>query len=118
MVKCSDENLDTLFGALSEPVRRSVVRTLANGERTVSQLAEPHKMTMAAVMKHISILEKAGLVKTEKRGRIRYCRLQVEPFDYVQEWLTDTTAFWNRRLSALARFVEDESTPTLEDRRN
>ncbi len=118
MVKCSDQQLDTLFGALSEPVRRSVVRTLATGEKSVSDLAQPHNMTMAAVMKHIAVLENAGLVKSEKRGRVRYCRLQVEPFDYVQEWVTDTTAFWNRRLQALARFVEDDSTPTPEDRRN
>lgn len=108
MVKCPDEQLDTLFGALGEPVRRSVVRTLASGERSVSELAEPFDMTMAAVMKHIAILEQCGLVKTEKRGRIRYCRIDTQGITIAQQWLTETATFWTKRLEALTKFVEED----------
>ncbi len=108
MVKCSDDRLDELFGALGEPVRRSVVRTLASGERSVSELAAPYDMTMAAVIKHIAVLEKCGLVRTEKRGRIRYCRIDTNGLTIAQQWLTDTATFWTKRLEALTKFVEED----------
>lgn len=107
MVKCLEPQLDSVFAALSEPVRRSVVRTLVLGERTVSDLAEPHEMTMAAVMKHIAVLEKSGLVLTEKRGRIRYCRLDTAQLGVAKDWIEETTQFWTKRLEALQLFVEE-----------
>lgn len=106
MVKCLDEELDDLFTALGEPARRSVVRSLTTGEKTLSQLAEPFSMTMPAVMKHIAILERSGLVKSEKRGRTRYCRLEPARLKLAQDWISETTRFWTLRLESLKKHLE------------
>src|SRR5690349_6624078 len=106
MVKCLDDELDDLFSALGEPVRRSVVRSLATGEKTMSALAKPFPMTMPAVMKHVAFLERSGLVRTEKRGRTRYCRLEPARLKDAQDWIAETVAFWAPRLQSLAQHVE------------
>ena len=107
MVKCSDSELDGLFAALGEPVRRAVVRSLVSGEKSMTTLAKPFRMTMPAVMKHVAVLERSGLVRTEKRGRTRYCRLEPDKLSSAQDWITETTSFWTERLEALARYVEE-----------
>ncbi|MBS1716832.1 MAG: helix-turn-helix transcriptional regulator [Armatimonadetes bacterium] len=109
MVKCLEPQLDRLFGALGEPVRRAVVRDLALGEKSLSELAEPFDITLPGMMKHVAILEEAGLVMTEKRGRTRFCRLEPEALSHAQRWIEETTSFWTKRLEALATYLEEEN---------
>ncbi len=107
MVKCSEDDLDKLFFALSDPNRRHVVTALLDGEKALGDLAPPFNMTIPAVMKHIAVLENSGIVKTEKRGRVRYCRLEPDRLEVAQEWLADTTRMWTDRLRALSRYLEE-----------
>jgi len=100
--------MDRLFNALAEPFRRAVVLSLVHGEQTLTTLAAPFCLTMPAVMKHISVLERAGLIKTEKRGRARYCRLKPERLAIAGDWITDATNFWTQRLESLAIHLERE----------
>lgn len=93
--------------ALADPVRRSVIGRLLSGERTLSALAEPLDMTMPAVMKHVSVLEKCGIVKTEKRGRSRYCQLRAEPLLEARDWLDRYAAFWTERLASLDQYLQE-----------
>ena len=107
MVKCSDSDLDQVFGALADPSRRFVVRSLLLGERTVGDLAEPLGLTTAGVMKHLSVLETSGLVTTEKRGRSRYCKLEVEPLKRADAWIDEVQEFWSKRLDRLSDYLEE-----------
>ncbi len=102
--------LDRAFGALADPTRRAMVARLKHGETcTVSELAEPFDMSLPAVIKHLSVLEGAGLVIRAKQGRTVFCRLNPEPMGQAMAWLEDMQAFWSVRLDALAEFVEAES---------
>ena len=107
MVNYFDPKLDNVFMALADPVRRSVIGRLLTGERTLSALAEPLDMTMPAVMKHVSVLERCGIVKTEKRGRSRYCQLQAESLTDAKAWLDAHAAFWTDRLAALDQYLQE-----------
>lgn len=101
MVK-SDEALDLTFAALSDPTRRAVVRRLGLGEATVGELAAPFAMSLPAVSKHVSVLERAGLVHRERRGRLHYCRLRPENLAAAAAWLDRHKDFWTTQLTALA----------------
>ena len=103
------EELDRAFGALSDPTRRAMLTKLGHGETcTISELAEPFDMSLPAVMKHIGVLENAGLLSREKTGRTVHCRLNPAPMREAMEWLEETQRFWEQRLDALADFVEAE----------
>jgi DNA-binding transcriptional ArsR family regulator len=107
VVKYLDANLDNVFSALADPVRRRMAQSLASGERTMSELASPFTMTMPAILKHVGVLEKCGIVTTEKRGRVRYCRLDPAKLMDAQTWLEETGRFWNNRLQALNQFLQE-----------
>src|SRR6266513_4980106 len=107
MVKYSNTDLDSVFSALSDPTRRRVAESLVYGEKTLSDLARPFKMTMPAVMKHVRILEKSGILRTEKRGRTRYCRLEPKRLNDAQEWLARTSRMWTERLNSLDRYLKE-----------
>ena len=109
MVKYLDANLDNVFAALADPVRRKMAQSLASGERTMSELAAPFTMTLPAILKHIGVLQKCGIVITEKRGRVRYCRLDPAKLMDAQTWLEETGRFWNDRLQALNTYLEREN---------
>lgn len=87
-------------------MRRYVVSRLVSGEATVGDLAEPLGITTAGMMKHLTVLEGTGLVKTEKRGRSRYCRLEPEPMATAQEWMKDIRAFWMGSFERLGDYLE------------
>jgi DNA-binding transcriptional ArsR family regulator len=108
LVKYPEPGLDSIFSALADPVRRRVTEELTTGEKTMSELAEPFDISMPAVMKHIAVLERSGIVLTEKRGRVRYCRLQPERLGDAERWLAETSRFWRRRLEALDRFLQEQ----------
>ncbi len=107
MVKYSENDMDLVFSALSDPTRRRVTEALSDGEKTLSDLARPFDMSMPAVMKHISILERSGILRTEKRGRTRYCRLEPERLNDAQEWLARTSRMWTERLNALNQYLKE-----------
>lgn len=100
-------NLDLVYGALADPTRRSMVERLRAGELSISQLGEPHAMTLAAVGKHVAVLEAAGIVSTRKTGRVRSCALVPRALDDAATWITQQDAFWRERVDALVTYLED-----------
>ncbi|MCC6919595.1 MAG: helix-turn-helix transcriptional regulator [Alphaproteobacteria bacterium] len=101
MVELQSAHLDQVFHALSDPTRRGMLRTLAGGERSISDLAAPFAMTLAGASKHLRMLEEARLVRREKRGRTHFCRLEPRALAEADEWLAFYRHFWSARLDAL-----------------
>lgn len=93
--------LDRVFSALADPTRRAVLEQLGRGPATVSDLAEPFGISLTAIKKHLSILEAAQLVTTEKIGRSRHCRLGSEGLDDAMSWISFYQRLWERRLDGL-----------------
>ncbi len=108
MVELNAPQLDTVFHALGDATRRRMLRELADGERTVGQLAEPFSISLAAASKHIKALEHAGLIRREVRGRTHLCRLEPGPLAGAQEWLNFYEHFWTSRLDVLDRLLREE----------
>jgi DNA-binding transcriptional ArsR family regulator len=108
MVELGAPQLGNIFHALSDATRRRMLRELASGERTVSQLAEPFTMSLAAASKHIKVLESAGLIQREVRGRAHLCRLDPGPLESAHEWLSFYERFWTARLDILDRLLREE----------
>lgn len=109
--------LDTVFHALGDATRRQMLRELADGERTVGQLAEPFAISLAAASKHIKALENAGLIRREVRGRVHMCHLDPGPLASAQSWLNYYERFWTDRLDMLERLLREDdarkaATPT------
>ena len=105
MVKYSSDALDQTFGALSDPTRRAILRLLASGERTVTELAEPFRISLPAVSKHLRVLEKAGLLKQEKDGRIHRCHIIAKPLREASEWIARYRAFWEESFNRLDEYL-------------
>ena len=97
--------LDATFSALGDPTRRAILRALAKGEASVSDLARPHKISLPAVMKHLRVLQGAGLVSQKKTGRVRHCRLRAQPLIQASDWLAQYEAFWQKQFDALERYL-------------
>jgi DNA-binding transcriptional ArsR family regulator len=108
MVELQTPRLDAVFHVLGDATRRRMLRELAGGERTVSQLAEPFAMSLAAASKHIKALENAGLIRREVRGRTHLCRLAPGPLASAHEWLGFYERFWTDRLDTLERLLREE----------
>lgn len=104
-------SLDRTFGALADPIRRAVVTQLAAGGESVSGLAAAHPISLPAFMKHVRVLERAGLVRTVKRGRVRHCQLDAARLADAERWLQEHRVFWERQLASLERFLRPK-TPT------
>ena len=100
-----EASLDAVFHALSDPTRRDVLARLVRGPATVGALAAPFDMAMPSFLKHVRLLERAGLIATEKRGRVRRCALRPEAFDAPKRWLLDQQRVWEERTDRLERFV-------------
>ena len=96
-----EKNLDLVFHALADPTRRAILDRLAEGEATVGRLSEPFSISFAAVSKHLGVLERAGLVTREPRGRERVCRINPSALDDARAWLEFHERFWRERLDAL-----------------
>ena len=108
MVEYRTSQLDSVFHALGDATRRQMLAQLASGEHTVSQLAEPYAMSLAAASKHIKALEVAGLVKRDVRGRTHVCSLQPGPLANAHQWLAFYEIFWTNRLDALEVLLKNE----------
>ena len=100
--------MNSIFHALGDATRRKMLRDLAGRERTVSELAEPFSISLAAASKHIKVLESAGLIRREVRGRTHLCRLDPGPLASAHEWLSFYEGFWTERLDALERLLHEE----------
>lgn len=105
MVDQSEARLDTVFRALGDPTRRAMLARLAKGELTVSELASPYRMSLAAASKHIRTLERAGLVRRTVRGRIHYCRIDPRPLERADEWLRGYERLWETRIERLVELL-------------
>ena len=104
--------MDSVFHALGDATRRQMLRDLAGGERTVSALAQPFAMSLAAASKHIKVLEHAGLIRREVRGRSHVCRLDPAPLASAHEWLGFYERFWTSRLDLLEQLLREDDAST------
>src|SRR6266705_3998469 len=105
MVELQPPQLDAIFHALGDATRRRMLRELAQGARTVGQLAAPFAISLAAASKHIKVLENAGLLRREVRGRTHLCRLDPGPLASAHEWLSFYERFWSSRLDLLEQLL-------------
>ncbi|TPV94892.1 MAG: winged helix-turn-helix transcriptional regulator [Myxococcales bacterium FL481] len=110
MVELVSERTDRVFHALSDGTRRQLLAHLARRPATVGELAEPFEMSLAAVSKHIKVLERAGLVRQTKQGRTRICELQVDALSTVTDLVAYYQRFWTRRLESLDRVLKAKRT--------
>lgn len=106
MVECHSSVLDRTFGALADPTRRRILAQLAEGEECVTNLARPHAMSLAAVSKHLIVLEKAGLVKRRRDGRVHSLALEAKPMQEAREWLDNYRKFWEANLDQFAQYLD------------
>jgi DNA-binding transcriptional ArsR family regulator len=111
VVKYTHASLDAVFGALADPTRRAIAERLAEGPASVTELAEPFAVTLPAIVKHLDVLEHAGLVERRKEGRTRYCRLVPAQLRDATEWLEHYGGFWRARFDGLHRYLEGEREP-------
>jgi len=100
-------NVDRVFHALGDPTRRSILEKLSEGPVSVSRLAEPLDITLAAVVQHLQVLEESGLVRTEKIGRVRTCRVEPAGISAAEKWLSDRRSRWERRLDRLGDLLAE-----------
>ena len=100
-------DIDRIFHALGDPTRRAIVEKLSEGPVSVSRLAEPLSITLAAVVQHLQILEDSGLVQTEKVGRVRTCRIEPAGFSLAERWIRDRRTVWERRLDRLGELLDE-----------
>lgn len=115
MVDFPSERLDDIFHALADPTRRAMLRSLAGQERTITELAAPFSMSLAAASKHVKVLERAGLVRRTVSGRTHRCRLAPLPLEAAQSWLSFYQQFWNDRLDALELELGRPKIPSGEE---
>lgn len=99
--------LDQTFQALADPTRRAMVARLSRGPASVSDLARPFPMSLAAVMQHLAVLEGAGLVRSEKVGRVRTCRIEPQALRSAEQWIEAQRREWERRLDRLEHYLEE-----------
>lgn len=100
-------NIHRVFHALGDATRRAIVEKLSEGPISVSHLAAPLEITLAAVIQHLQVLEKSGLVRTEKIGRIRTCRIEPTGLSVAEQWITDRRALWEKRLDRLGDLLAE-----------
>jgi DNA-binding transcriptional ArsR family regulator len=99
--------LDKTFAALADPARRAIVERLVRGAATVSELAAPLPMSLPAAMGHLKVLEDAGLVISEKKGRVRTCRINPAQLSLAEQWVSKRRKMWEARLDRLGAFLDE-----------
>jgi DNA-binding transcriptional ArsR family regulator len=101
------DHLSRTFAALADPTRRAILARLANGETSVTELAEPFNMSLPAVSKHLKVLERAGLISRGREAQWRPCRLQAPPLKDAADWLEHYRAFWEQSLDRLEDYLQE-----------
>jgi DNA-binding transcriptional ArsR family regulator len=99
--------LDRVFHALADPSRRMIVERLIGGPASVSELAKPLPMALPTVVQHLRVLEKCGLIGSNKVGRVRTCHIEPAPLTAAERWITEQRALWEGRLDRLERYLKD-----------
>jgi DNA-binding transcriptional ArsR family regulator len=112
MVEHSPALLNATFAALADPTRRAILTRLAGEESNVTELAEPFDMSLQAVSKHLKVLERAGLVRRTRAGRVHHCRIEAGPLREAAAWIERYRRFWEDRLGALADYLAEEEGQT------
>jgi len=107
--------LSEVFYALADPTRRHIVANLGRGPQTVSGLAAPFAMALPSFMKHLSVLERSGLIRSSKEGRVRTCELVPKALTHAERWLAQQRAMWESRTDRMTTFVEDLHEKELTD---
>ena len=107
--------LDAAFHALADPTRRAIVSRLTKGPAPVKELAEPFDMGLPSLMKHLRVLEKDGLISSEKTGRVRTCRVNADRLADAESWLSEQRELWRARTDRLADYVETQMSRSIED---
>ncbi len=110
MVKCSPELLNRTFAALADPTRRRILEHLARGDRCVTDLARPYRMSLPAVSKHLHVLERAGLVRRRRRGRVHQLKLEAAPMQQAQQWIEEYRRFWEESFDRLDTYLQQLQT--------
>ena len=118
MVERDSPQLDRVFQALADPTRRGMLAHLALGEKTIGELAEPYSMSFAGASKHVKVLEEAGLICREIRGRTHICRLEPGPLASADQWLRHYEHFWTGRLDALEQLLRVDDARKAQARKN
>lgn len=98
--------LDRLFHALADPARRAMIERLSRGPAPVSELARPLPMSLPAAMQHLGVLEAAGLVRSEKTGRVRLCAIEPQALSQAEQWINARRSEWEQRLDRLGAYLE------------
>lgn len=106
MLHQSDQ-LDLMFQALADPARRGMVDRLTRGPASVSELAAPFAMTLSAVVQHLAVLEASGLVRSEKVGRVRTCRVEPKALRQAEQWIAERRTLWEQRFDRLGAFLSE-----------
>lgn len=105
----TNARLDRTFGALADGTRRAILKRLVDGDATVGELARPFRMSRPAISKHLRVLERAGLVRCSRDGRVNRCRLERAPLEDAAVWIDRHRSFWSGQLDALASHAERKS---------
>jgi len=106
MVKCSASSLNRTFAALADPTRRRILEHLAQGDRCVTDLARPHRISLPAISKHLRVLERARLIRRQRRGRVHQLRLEAKPMKDAQQWIEAYRRFWEASLNRLDNYLK------------
>lgn len=101
------DRLSATFAALADPTRRAILKRLATGEKSVTELAKPFEMTLPAISKHLKVLEKAGLIRRSREAQWRPCRLHAAALKNASDWIGKYRQFWEERLDRLGDYLED-----------
>ena len=109
----NQRHVDRVFHALGDPTRRALLEQLSRGPASVSRLAEPLRVSLAAVVQHLQVLEDSGVIRTEKTGRVRTCRIEPAGLKLAEQWISERRALWARRLDRLGDVLaEEEAEPS------
>src|SRR6266704_7093017 len=111
MVKYSSRTFNRTFAALADSTRRHILQHLARGDRCVTHLARPHAMSLPAVSKHLRVLEKAGLLRRRRHGRVHEMQLDAKPLRQAAQWVEEYRKFWEGSLDRLAEYLEKQNQP-------
>jgi DNA-binding transcriptional ArsR family regulator len=112
MVKYSTRRLNQTFAALADPTRRRILAHLARGDRCVTHLARPHAMSLPAISKHLRVLEKAGLLRRRRYGRVHEMQLDAKPLREAAQWVEEYRKFWEGSLDRLTAYLEKTANQT------
>jgi DNA-binding transcriptional ArsR family regulator len=108
-MRCQTPNIDRVFHALGDPTRRAIVEKLSEGPISVSLLATPLDITLAAVVQHLQVLEESGLVHTEKIGRVRTCHIEPAGLLAAEQWIADRRSMWERSFDRLSDLLAESN---------